>query len=236
MGLSEGIIAACFNQLYKMNPETISLWFNLLDKTRASQAFSIPFSTAAQHQQLHGHQATRPLSVSLWLILFESQAEEHIRREARVRGVSQDRLLLTPPLPPHAHLTGKAVADLFLDTPAFNAHSTLADVLHGGVPAVTTPQIKMASRVASSILAGARLESMIARDWADYLEMASRLLSRPQSLAAWRARTAAASEVFDVGKWMLRWEKCVALLYDSSSSSSSSARFGRDSNRHVITS
>ena len=76
--------------------------------------------------------------------------------------------------------------------------------------------MKIASRVASAILAGARLEEMIARDLHNYLEIADRLLSRPRTLARWRARTPSAGRIFDVQRWIDGWEACVRLMYDAS--------------------
>ena len=43
------------------------------------------------------------------------------------------------------------MADLFLDTPWCNAHTTGCDVLWGGCPMVTLPLERMASRVAASL-------------------------------------------------------------------------------------
>ena len=47
------------------------------------------------------------------------------------------------------HLLVKRHAHLFLDTPMYNGHSTMADVLWTGVPAITLPREKMASRVSA---------------------------------------------------------------------------------------
>ena len=62
------------------------------------------------------------------------------------------RLPLSPPLPSRS-----GVADLFLDTPWCNAHTTGCDVLWGGVPMVTLPLERMASRVAASLCAATGL-------------------------------------------------------------------------------
>ncbi len=48
------------------------------------------------------------------------------------------------------HVAYKSAADVFLDTDLYNAHSTAADVLYAGVPIVTFPGTRMASRQASS--------------------------------------------------------------------------------------
>ena len=49
------------------------------------------------------------------------------------------------------HVAYKSAADVFLDTDLYNAHSTAADVLYAGVPIVTFPGTRMASRHASAL-------------------------------------------------------------------------------------
>jgi predicted O-linked N-acetylglucosamine transferase (SPINDLY family) len=45
----------------------------------------------------------------------------------------------------------KGLADVFLDTPEFNAHTTATDALWAGVPIVSLPGENMAQRVAGSL-------------------------------------------------------------------------------------
>jgi hypothetical protein len=49
------------------------------------------------------------------------------------------------------HIRRSGLADVFLDTPLCNAHTTGCDVLWGGCPMVTLPMERMASRVAASL-------------------------------------------------------------------------------------
>jgi hypothetical protein len=64
----------------------------------------------------------------------------------------------TPPLfaplsttPQDVHIRRSGLADVFLDTPLCNAHTTGCDVLWGGCPMVTLPMERMGSRVAASL-------------------------------------------------------------------------------------
>jgi predicted O-linked N-acetylglucosamine transferase (SPINDLY family) len=50
------------------------------------------------------------------------------------------------------HLARYQLADVFLDTTPYNAHSTATDVLRAGVPIVTLPGRTFASRVAASVI------------------------------------------------------------------------------------
>ena len=50
------------------------------------------------------------------------------------------------------HLARYRLANVFLDTAPYNAHSTATDVSRAGVPIVTLKQRSFASRVAASVL------------------------------------------------------------------------------------
>jgi predicted O-linked N-acetylglucosamine transferase (SPINDLY family) len=51
--------------------------------------------------------------------------------------VAPGRLLVTEMLPKQEHLVAKRQADFFLDSLAYNAHSTAVELLWSGVPVVT---------------------------------------------------------------------------------------------------
>lgn len=56
------------------------------------------------------------------------------------------------------------LADLFIDTPLVNAHTSATDVLWAGVPMVTLPRSAMISRVAASILIANGMPHLVARN------------------------------------------------------------------------
>ncbi|KAJ1553271.1 hypothetical protein HK096_008564 [Nowakowskiella sp. JEL0078] len=55
--------------------------------------------------------------------------------------------------PKHMHIHRGRIADIFLDTPECNAHTTATDILWSGTPIITYPKydFKMCSRVAASV-------------------------------------------------------------------------------------
>lgn len=126
------IIFANFNQLYKIDPTTFRTWLRILDKVENS---------------------------ILWLLKFPSSGVEHLLRFAEQwasPGIAA-RIHFTDVAPKHLHIARGCVADLFLDTPECNAHTTAADCLWSGTPILTFPRYewKMCSRMAAGILAGA---------------------------------------------------------------------------------
>ena len=51
------------------------------------------------------------------------------------------------------HILIKSLADVLLDPPVYNAHSTATDLLWAGVPMITRPLRNMASRGCASVVA-----------------------------------------------------------------------------------
>lgn len=98
VGLPEDkIIFSCSNQLYKYDPETFSTWCKILKRV--------------------------PDSV-LWLLRFPPFGEPRIRQEAAAQGVAPDRIIFTDVANKPEHIRRSALADVFLDTPLCNAHTT----------------------------------------------------------------------------------------------------------------
>ncbi|KAI9271865.1 glycosyl transferase family 41-domain-containing protein [Phascolomyces articulosus] len=122
------VIFANFNQLYKLEPSTFRMWLRILER--------VP-------------------NAILWLLRFPPAGERHLRRCATEWAGAQtaNRVIFTDVAPKHVHIHRGRVADIFLDTPECNAHTTAADILWSGTPIVTYPKYmhKMCSRVGASI-------------------------------------------------------------------------------------
>lgn len=145
-----------------------------------------------------------PSSV-LWLALQRRpEAAEALRARARDSGVSPDRIVVARQVVArHEHIARLALADLCLDTPTYNGHTTTADALWAGTPVLTVPGSGFASRVAASILSAAGLDELVLPGIDAYLARARELARAPEDLQALRARVVAArqcSPLFDAGR------------------------------------
>jgi len=87
----------------------------------------------------------------LWLLRFPPYGEANIRLQAAAQGLDPSRIIFTDVAHKDLHIRRSGLADVFLDTPLCNAHTTGCDVLWGGCPMVTLPMERMASRVAASL-------------------------------------------------------------------------------------
>ena len=161
-GLPEqGFVFCCFNDAHKITPKMFAIWMHLL--------------------------AQVPGSI-LWLLTRSAGARANLRREAEARGIDPGRLVFAEAAELPAHLARHALADLFLDTLPYNAHTTASDALWCGLPVLTVRGETFAGRVAASLLAAIGLDDLIAPDLAAYEALALALASDPAKLAALRAR------------------------------------------------
>ena len=145
----QGFVFCCFNTSWKIAPEIFDVWMRLL-------------------RQIEG-------SV-LWLLRSNAGAETNLRRAARERGVDPARLVFAAPIRPDAHLARHVLADLFLDTLPYNAHTTASDALWMGLPVLTCKGEAFAGRVGASLLEAVGLPELVTSSLAEY-ETAARDLA-----------------------------------------------------------
>ncbi|KOO77797.1 tetratricopeptide repeat protein [Stenotrophomonas maltophilia] len=174
-GLPEqGVVFCCFNNSYKLNPRSMGRAFAVLQ--------AVPGSV-------------------LWLLSGPGQADARLRAAAQAAGVDPARLVFMAKLPHPQYLARYQLADLFLDTHPYNAHTTASDALWAGCPVLTCPGDTFAARVAGSLNHHLGLSRMNVVDDAAFIAAASALGNDPSALAALRAELAQArdrSGLFDM--------------------------------------
>jgi len=186
----EGFVFCCFNNAYKITPDVFEVWMRLLGQVEGSV---------------------------LWLSAGNAHAPKNLCREAQARGIAADRLVFAPRVPLNEdHLARVRLADLFLDTLYYNAHTTAADALWAGVPVLTRPGATFASRVAGSLLNAVGLPELITASLADYEALAVALARDPQRLAAVRqklARNRDAGPLFDTRRFTRHIEAAYTTMW-----------------------
>ena len=119
------------------------------------------------------------------------KVQETLRAEAERAGVAGTRLIVSEVFPKaeeHAH---KQLADVFLDTAPFGAHTTMADALFAGLPAVTWPGDRQPSRVGASLVSAAGPGGYVVRTLKEYEEVLVRLVDRESVRKRLRGQLAA---------------------------------------------
>ncbi|MHB1559227.1 MAG: O-linked N-acetylglucosamine transferase, SPINDLY family protein [Isosphaeraceae bacterium] len=103
------------------------------------------------------------------------------------RGIDPTRLELEGWSPRRESLAAYARVDLALDTFPYGGNTTTCEALWMGVPVVTFPGPTFASRHGLSHLSNTGLTDSLARDLADYVNLAVAMAADPDHLAALRA-------------------------------------------------
>lgn len=186
----EAFVFACFNRSYKITPETFASWMRILQ--------AVPNSV-------------------LWLFETNSEAKSALERHAEEAGVDSNRIVFAPSLPPDKHLARISVADLFLDTFPYGAHTTASDALWSGLPVVTRAGQTFASRVGASLLAAMNMEQLITDSAAAYEALAIDIATTPGRAdqlkqQVWRNRDAAA--LFDSERFCRNLEDLYRRMWD----------------------
>ena len=154
----DGFVFCCFNKSYKILPATFDGWMRLLKAVKGSV---------------------------LWLKVDSPKAARNLRKEAEIRGVDSSRLVFAQKmvgLPDH--LARHRLADLFIDTLPFNAHTTASDALWAGLPVLTVLGNSFAARVAASLLRALDLAELITETQEQYESRAIELAGNPAMLGA----------------------------------------------------
>ncbi len=162
MSLPEnGFVFCCFNNNWKITPSMFDVWMRLLHQIEGSV---------------------------LWLLRDNEGAERNLCKEARQRGVDPSRLVFAGRLPPAEHLARHRLADLFLDTLPYNAHTTASDALWAGLPVLTCKGEAFAGRVGASLLHAVGVPELITSNLEDYQALALKLARDPALLAKIKAK------------------------------------------------
>src|SRR5262249_6838162 len=126
----------------------------------------------------------------LWLLQGNAAAQENLRAAAQARGIDPARLVFAARTPLAEHLARHRLADLFLDTPPYNAHPTGSAALWAGLPMVTCTGSTFAGRVGASLLHAVGLSELVTHTLADYEALALSIAREPETLARLKARLA----------------------------------------------
>jgi predicted O-linked N-acetylglucosamine transferase (SPINDLY family) len=119
----------------------------------------------------------------LWILADNSMAKDNLIKEAFARGIDSCRLVFAERLPIAEHLARHDLADLFLDTLPYNAHTTCSDALWAGLPVLTLMGHTFPGRVSSSLLSAMGLSELITYTQGEYEAMAIDLAMNPKKLA-----------------------------------------------------
>jgi len=189
-GLPDGkFVFCCFNNSYKILPQTFDCWMRVLRSVEGSV---------------------------LWLLAGNQTATANLRKEAEARGIDSARLVFANRLQLSDHLARHRLADLFLDTLPFNAHTTASDALWSGLPVLTQIGSTFAGRVAASLLKAIDLPELITHSPEEYEALAIELALNREKLQGIReklARNRLTTPLFDTPLYTKHLEAAYEAMY-----------------------
>ena len=192
MGLPEdAFVFCCFNNNYKITSSEFDIWMRLLNKVEGSV---------------------------LWLRPSNQWAELNIKKEAQKRKVDPERIVFAGKVPMDEHLARHKLADLFMDTFIYNAHSTATEALWAGLPVVTKTGQGFAARVAGSLLKAVGLPELVTESEEAYEALALDLAKHPERLAQIKVKLEAnrlTQPLFDTKKYTKHLENGYQKVYQN---------------------
>jgi protein O-GlcNAc transferase len=192
-GLPEDkVVFGAFNQSYKIDRASFSLWLRLLKEV--------------------------PNSV-LWLLGQSPAAIANLTRYSQLEGVDPNRLLFAPFAQPNQHLARLPLADAVLDALVCNGHTTTSDALWAGVPVITARGRHFASRVSESLLNAMELPELVGADPDDMVRIGQRIGTDAAYRTALRSKVAAnrqTAPLFDTARHTHNFETAIELMVERS--------------------
>jgi len=157
-----GTVFCSFNNSFKFNPSFLNIASKVLLAT--------------------------PKSV-LWVSENNETFKANLKKEFFELGVDPNRIVFAKRLEKlEDHLARYSLADIFLDSSPYGAHTTALDSLKSGVPVLTLMGKTYAGRVVSSLLNTLQLRELITHTPDEYIYLASHLANNPKILLDLKSR------------------------------------------------
>jgi predicted O-linked N-acetylglucosamine transferase (SPINDLY family) len=187
---AQAFVFCNFNHIYKLTPAMFAVWMNILRQT--------------------------PGSV-LWLLESNTKFPQSLREQAARHGVAGERLVFAPPTSPDRHLARMKLADLFVDSLPYNAHTTASDSLWAGLPLLTCRGTSFPGRVAASLLHAIGLPELVTASLEEYQALALELAGDPAALKAIRQkleRNRLSTPLFDTNRFRRHLESAYTAMWE----------------------
>ena len=187
---SKGFIFCALHTSYKINPEMFDVWMRLLKHTENSV---------------------------LWLLDQNTWVKENLKKEAKNKEVSPDRLIFAKRVSHEAYLAQLKQADLFLDTFPYNAGATASNALWAGLPVITKIGHGYTARMAASLLKAMNLPELVTETSQEYENLAFSLAQNPNLLQELKIKVAhnrINTPLFDSSLFAKNIEQSYKLAYE----------------------
>ena len=190
-GLPEtGFVFCCLNGTQKITAQVFGAWMKILGGVENSV---------------------------LWLLDSSEDTNERLRKMAAAAGIAPSRICFAPKRPNPQHLARYRLADLFLDTFPYGAHTTASDAMWMGTPVLTLEGRGFAARVCAGLVKSAGLPNLVCATPDEYVARAIAIASQPDASAVLRAlleQGRNTSTLFDTPRLVKSLETLFAQMWD----------------------
>lgn len=184
-------VFCCFNNSYKITPSVFEGWMQILKNVDRS---------------------------ILWLYGNNDTVALNLKKEAVRYGINPNRLVFASYRPGINNFANRIkLADLFLDSLPYNAHTMASDTLRIGVPILTCMGDTLASRVAASLLHAINLPELITKNKDEYVTTAIELAKNQHKFKAIKEKllnNVPSSPLFNIKLFTSHLETAFIKTYD----------------------
>jgi predicted O-linked N-acetylglucosamine transferase (SPINDLY family) len=190
IGLPEaGFVFCCFNNTYKITPETFDSWMRIL----------------------------KSVEDSVLLIYVDIEAaRQNLINLATKKGLDPSRLIFAKHVERDQYLARYRVVDLFLDTLPYNAATTASDALRMGLPVLTLRGNSFASRMAASVISAINLPELITDTREEYESLAIELATNAKKFKVIKDKlkeNLLTAPLYDTAKFTENLESVYKVMY-----------------------
>lgn len=151
----EAFVMCCFNNNYKISKKEFTIWIEVLKK--------IPNGV-------------------LWLRKSNELSQKNILKYAELLGFCKSRIVFAEMIDMDKHLSRHKLADIFVDTFNFNAHTTATEALFSGLPVITKVGRSFGARVCTSLLNAIGLPELVTKTEEEYKNLILFYAQNPKHL------------------------------------------------------
>ena len=179
-----------FNSAYKITKYEFKIWMELLVQVKNSV---------------------------LLLLASDSKMKLNLIKEAKKADIESKRLIFLEKTNLDEHLSRHSLADLFLDSFNYNAHTSAVDALWAGLPILTKAGNSFASRICGSLMNYFDISELVVDSEEEYLNKAIDLATDQKKYRDIKDRIIKAKKsgkYFDTKKYTLNLEKAYKKIHE----------------------
>ncbi len=188
--LKNSFVFCSFNSAYKITKYEFKIWMELLNKVKNSV---------------------------LLLLASNNNMKLNLIKEATKADIESKRIIFLEKTNLDDHLARHSLADLFLDSFNYNAHTSAVDALWTGLPILTKAGNSFASRICGSLMNYFEMSELVVDSEEEYLNKAIDLATDPKKYRDIKDRLIKAKKngkYFDTKKYTLNLEKAYKKIHE----------------------